>query len=284
MSTTDLEAALAYARRGWSVFPVSWDGEKTPLIKWGNGASTNPVEIEKWWRRRPRALIGMPTGQRSGLVVLDVDVKNPRAYGFDTLADLGWGILPVTRMVHTRSDGLHLHFTGPKGVEIRNTVGARGRGIGPGLDWRGTGGFVVLPSPGSGYRWDPVCGIDTPLAEAPKELLPQEPVRIQSGRPPQSVPGLDRYAEVALDKACRAILGAPDGQQEATLNTESFSIGTLAGGGGIPSGFARNVLRWAASQLVSYDPGRPWRASEIEAKVDRAFNDGLRQPRGARHG
>jgi hypothetical protein len=215
--------------------------------------------------------------------VLDVDVKG-KTSGFDTLAELGYAILPDTAMAHTPSGGLHLFFQAPEHTEIRNTGGARGRGIGPGLDWRGRGGYVILPTPGARYWWDPQKNLDTEeLAEVPKGLVPREPVRIQSGRPPQSVPGLDRYAEAALDRACRAIIDAPDGQQEPTLNGECLSIGRLAGAGGIPSGFARDTLLWAALQIVSYDPERPWRPGEIEAKVDRAFNDGLRRPRGARH-
>lgn len=63
-------------------------------------------------------------------------------------------------MTHTASGGLHLHFE-PGDHGIRNTAGANGRGIGPGLDWRGDGGFVILPSPGSGYFWDPCYGIET---------------------------------------------------------------------------------------------------------------------------
>jgi hypothetical protein len=97
------------------------------------------------------------------------------------------------------------------------------------------------------------------------------------------VKGLSPYAEAALDKAGRAILAAPAGSQEATLNGECFAIGTLAGAGGVPAGFARDVLQLAASRIVSYDPRRPWRASELRAKVDSAFDAGLRNPRGGRH-
>ena len=35
--------------------------------------------------------------------------------------------------------------------------------LGPGLDVRGDGGYVILPSSGSGYTWDPLLNFDTVL-------------------------------------------------------------------------------------------------------------------------
>jgi hypothetical protein len=43
------------------------------------------------------------------------------------------------------------------------------------------------------------------------------------------------------------------------------------------------VLVWAAEQVVSYDPRRPWRAGEARQKVERAFSHGLRHPRSGGH-
>jgi hypothetical protein len=101
----------------------------------------------------------------------------------DTLADLGFAILPDTPMVHTASGGLHLYFEPPASPEIRNTGGARGRGIGPGLDWRGEGGFVIVPSSGNGYCWDPQWNPETAaLAPVPTALLPRKPERRSTAR------------------------------------------------------------------------------------------------------
>jgi hypothetical protein len=95
--------------------------------------------------------------------------------------------------------------------------------------------------------------------------------------------GLSRYAESALDAACRNILAAPAGEQEATINSEAFSIGTLAGANAIPGDFARRALVWAAHQIRDYDPQRPWRAFDLDHKVNRAFDDWLCHPRAVRH-
>jgi len=282
-----LEVALVYARQRWPVFPCNPEQgpeHKRPLTLHGfRDASKDPSAIGTWWARRPDALIGVPTGTAINAVVLDIDVKRPDANGFDTLDHLGISILPETPMAHTASGGLHLYFALPVGG-LRNTGGGRGRGIGPGLDWRGDGGYVIVPSPGSGYRWDPHCNFKiAALAKVPAVLLPREPERVAATPPVRPTTGLSPYAEKALDSACRNIIGAPAGEQEATLNGECFAIGTLAGAQGIPANFARRALTWAARQIRSYDQRRPWLDREIEVKVDRAFDAGLCRPREARH-
>ena len=278
---TALDQALAYASDGLPIFPCR---EREPSRKCpytGHGfldARCDRATVESWWRQSPGALIGMPTGRASGRVVLDIDVKRPEANGFDSLADLGI-TLPQAPMVHTASGGLHIYFAAPV-RELRNSAGL----IGPGLDVRGEGGYVILPSPGSGYDWDPIYGPDTPLATAPEWLWPVRPSRpaYHGTVPiPQCDGALTRYGEAAIEAACNAIFRAPTGEQERTLNAECFSIGTLAGAGAVPEGIALRALLKAANAMPDYDPRLPWRAEEVDYKVRRAFNAGLAQPREA---
>jgi putative DNA primase/helicase len=142
------DAAREYAeRRRWRVFPCAWQAEarKRPLTRNGlHDASLDLDQIREWWRRWPDALIGLPTGKGSAVVV-DVDRKSG-VDGLDTLAELGAAILPATPLAHTPSGGLHIYFQ-PAASPIRNTAGARGRGLGRGLDLRGDGGYVIGPSP-----------------------------------------------------------------------------------------------------------------------------------------
>jgi putative DNA primase/helicase len=281
-----LRVALGYvAAHDWRVFPCHWCGEhrKRPLIKGGlNNATRDPQVITEWFVRWPEALIGVPTGHLAGFVVLDVDVKHERANGYDSLEGLGVSILPETPMAHTTSGGLHLYFSPPDGMKIRNTAGNRGRGVGPGLDWRGDGGYIIAPSPGSGYEWDPSWNFRTvPLATVPHTLLPGTPEPIDAQKPVRPTIGLSPYAEAALDRACRKIISAPAGVQEITLHGECFSMGTLAGAGGIPIDFAVRTLLWAARQIPNHDASRPWRDADLVRKVERAFTEGMRHPRQA---
>jgi hypothetical protein len=280
------DAAIAYAeRRGWAVFPCCWHGpaRKRPLTRHGlHDATRDPDAIREWWRRWPEALVGLPTG-RCSAIVLDIDRKNG-VDGFDALDELGAAILPETPLAHTASGGLHVYFQAPDFV-IRNTAGARGRGLGRGLDLRGDGGYVIAPSPGSFYSWDPHWNLETvALVSLPEWAMPREPAKpALAGSRPEPGSGLSPYAEAALDNAARRIIAAPNGEQEATLNSEAFAIGTLAGAGAVPTGFARDVLLWAARQMPSCDPRRPWHPRELQAKVERAFAAGMRRPRAVAH-
>ena len=267
-----LDQALAYAARGWPLFPRH--GKNRPLVKWRREATTDASTIRQWWRRWPTSEVTLVTGIK--FVVLDIDVKGSGPNGFDTLAELGFTLWFETPTVHTPSGGLHAYFR-PPDKPLRNTVGDAGRGIGIQLDWRGVGGCVPGPWPGSAYTWDPHLGIDTPLAAVPAELLPREPPQPAPADRLKPTVGLSPYAAAALRSACDRITRAPEGKQEATLHREVFAIGTLAGAGSLPADFALAELQWAAQQMRAYRD--PWIPRELTKKVERSFSAGERHPR-----
>jgi len=134
------KAALAYAGRGVPVFPCE-PGAKRPLTRNGHwDATTDRRTIERWWGRQPCANIGLPTGKKSGIVVLDVDVEDG---GLESLARLERAVAPVPKTARTRTGGggVHVFFRYPGTTEIRNSAGL----LGPGLDVRGEGGYVLVP-------------------------------------------------------------------------------------------------------------------------------------------
>lgn len=162
-----LDSALALAKRGKPVFPCKPD--KSPFTKHGFKDATIDVGIiPQWWTQHPNALIGMPTGSVSGLVVLDVDNKNGHD-GDESLHQLQqkYGQLPDTPQVLTPSGGRHIYFRHP-GVPIKSTASR----VGDGLDIRGDGGYVIVPpSPVNGKGYEHDAASPTTVADMPGWLV-----------------------------------------------------------------------------------------------------------------
>lgn len=164
-----IEEALKYAAAGIPVFPLHWikrDGTcscrlgemcqakgKHPRIKnWGEEASTDPEKIAAWWNKTPLANIGIPMGEKSGLVAVDVDTRHG---GVDSLKALAkeYGELPATVAATTGGGGKHYIFKYTSELRLKNVVGFR-----DGLDIRTQGGMIVaapsLHVSGNRYKWD----------------------------------------------------------------------------------------------------------------------------------
>lgn len=126
---------IGYTRNGYPVFPCG--PNKKPLVKWSREATMDLKQIEVWWTRWPSAMIGIPTGARSGLFVVDIDVKSD-VNGFHTMEKNGWTLPAEVVEVVTPSGGRHFYFTF---AGERNSASK----IGPGIDTRGEGGFIIAP-------------------------------------------------------------------------------------------------------------------------------------------
>jgi hypothetical protein len=197
--TDMLKAALEYAERGWAVFPLLPRG-KTPLVGGGfKSATTDPFQIEDWWKRWPDANIGIATGAVSGLVVLDFDKKHG---GLETLSEEEAG-LPLTMEVATGGGGRHLYYGHP-GLHTPNR-----QGLLPGMDVRGDGGYVVAPpsvhESGGSYKLDTQLGLGTiqALPAWVGEML------ATPAREARELPG-------------RAAVGAPEEKGELAKSTLAF--------------------------------------------------------------
>ncbi|MFA5379917.1 MAG: bifunctional DNA primase/polymerase [Dehalococcoidia bacterium] len=148
---THLEAALAYLDHGIGVVPLV-PGEKNPIIKsWREYQKRLPTraEVEGWWKKHPRANVGLVTGRVSNLLVVDLDKYKP-----DYSEDIANEYFPdslVTPTATSPRGGQHLYFTFP---DADLTVGVATL---PGIDFRGEGGYIVAPPSvngnGNAYAW-----------------------------------------------------------------------------------------------------------------------------------
>ncbi|MGO9569025.1 MAG: bifunctional DNA primase/polymerase [Desulfomonilaceae bacterium] len=168
-----LQAALEYATRGLAVFPLYWidehgncacgkpdcgsDGGKHPL--WDKrdllhgylNATTNPEQIRTWWDRWPLANIGIATGRKSGLIVIDVDPRKGGDESYGSLKETHG--LPVTVTALTGGGGWHDYLRPENGIGFTCKTD-----MWPGIDIKADGGYVVAPPSnhisGHTYQWE----------------------------------------------------------------------------------------------------------------------------------
>ena len=269
-----MQAALDLAAAGFPVFPCSPRAEKgvgkRPLVPAETApgardgglylATLDEDQIRAWWGRWPNALIGMPTGPRSGLAVIDLD---PRAFEADDMLGAlevwagGEGFSgPAAR---TQSGGLHLWFAYPDlapGEKVGNRAGLFAKidsapvAIREHVDVRGEGGYVILPpsvmDDGARYVWlrAPAEAAPPPLPGRLLDAILRRGEFAPGGAAPRPQPGgiaaraagpvgrtggedeaVRRYARAVLDRARSDMAGTGQGQRGHTLNALAYMLG-----------------------------------------------------------
>ena len=174
MPNEHLQSALAYANAGLAVFPCRLRDEgtqksKSPYTVHGfKNASTNENMIKCWWSEHPDATIGIPTGQISNLVVIDIDPRNGGDHSLQGLTT-EYNDLPETLTAYTGGGGTHYYFRHPN-QQIRCSNGK----LASGIDVKADGGYVIVPpsghESGKNYYWDGDFDLNT-VAEMPNWLL-----------------------------------------------------------------------------------------------------------------
>jgi len=155
-----------YLKLGWPVFPIAgpayaknkeqYKTWKVPLVYWQKYQNILPTEneIASWLSKWPLAWIGCVTGKFSGLFVIDVDGEK----GKKSLSEFRLA-LPPTRISQTQR-GYHYFFKWSPRMDSFTTTTANLR---PGIDIRGEGGCIVLPS-ADNRKWVSL----EPIAELPE--------------------------------------------------------------------------------------------------------------------
>ncbi len=262
-----LTTALAYLGRGLSVFPVCTPttaghciqhGEcsnagKRPLVRWEafQARCATAQELAQWWRKWPSANIGMATGAVSGVVVLDADGDEARKVALQRG-------LEATPIVWTgKPGGGHVWLAWP-GQPVRNF--ARKFADLPGIDFRGDGGYVLLPpslhASGQRYRWHEKAGLSTPLAPVPTWLADRLLGRMAAEPSPASEP-TNGHLNLAdfLD-------GIPEGGRDDQL----FRLAAKCRGDNLPRAYAEWIVAQAARNCQP-----PFDVSLALEKVTRAY-------------
>lgn len=149
-----LGAALWYAQVGLRVFPIQ-PYSKLPFkgTRGCKDATDDPERIRAWWHATPSANLAIATGY--GVDVIDFDgALGHEAWSLAFPADpddntAAWGGMQVLATVSTpRPGGLHAY--------VRATGQGNRAGMVPGVDYRGQGGYVLVPpstTPQGHYRF-----------------------------------------------------------------------------------------------------------------------------------
>ncbi|MEV0994811.1 bifunctional DNA primase/polymerase [Nonomuraea sp. NPDC050202] len=293
---SQLRYALAAAKRGWHVFPLT-PGEKRPLkgfTNWERESTTDPELIRRCWSRASYN-IGIACGP-SGLVVVDLDTpktdeRPPTPWdqpgvneGADVLAlacmEAGQPLPFDTFTVLTRRGGTHLYFTAPADLPLGNTAGRLGWLI----DTRAQGGYVV--GPGSFVDLPDGVGSyevinDEPVAELPGWLgerlttatAESKPDHLSARRILATLDGRAAgYAKAALREEIQSVLDAVPGTRNHAVNSAAFALGQLVATGLLPPRLVEETLHAAA-----YEIGLPPR--EAASTIRSGLEAGARQPR-----
>lgn len=269
-----LDYALRYAARGWPVLPLHpirsgacacgdrecrSPGKHPVRMLAPNGAqsaTTNADTIRQWFGDAQCDLnIGVATGSRSRLLVVDLDLKPTE--GIDGIEAWGevcaaYGAPPDTVTAITGSQGQHHLFEVPAGAVIHNGTNRFKRELSrtkTGIDVRGENGYIVVePSRhicGRAWAWelssDPLDGKDP--APAPAWLI-----GILSASEPAAAPVVE---PCALDAARLAEIRSALAWIPADDYALWIEIGQCLHAGGAPLGLWEE---WA-QKSEKYAPG-----------------------------
>jgi len=157
-----------------------------PMVSWEKEATRNPVQLQFWWGRWPMANVGIKTGRRSGIWVLEVDGEAKKTL-VNWLAHFGPDSGPVTAIAGTGTR-VQYYFSYEPQLEPRVRSGSV-----PGMRVYAEGDYVVAPpssNSNAAYEWHTW---DVPVMDAPEwifDMLSGTPLESAITERPPSDPHL----------------------------------------------------------------------------------------------
>lgn len=272
-NATLIDAALKLAASGLPVFPCQANKKPLDGSHGFKDATTDALAIVMMFDVPEAKLIGVPCGPVSGFDALDFDYGEGKAQkeGAKAWEQANLHRLPETRTHETETGGRHMLFRfDPR---VGNSIG-KDKPHRPGIDVRGTGGYVVMP-PSTGYRiisdadlvpwpeWLLVPGLALPPLkdEAPRPSTAQLPTM------PLSAGRLNAYRDKLLD----TVTEAPEGGKHETLRNCARSLGGIAAEAGFTDAAAVEWLLAALPNTVA-----DWRTARATAAW--GLREGRKQP------
>lgn len=219
------------------MFPCAPAG-KRPIPERGfHEASVDLDRVEGWWRARPTANIGIPTGAVSGLAVIDVDVHGVNGYAAYARAARAGLIPEPLAVVRTPTAGQHAYFPADPNQTQRSWQAGK-----VGIDCRGDGGYIIAPP--SLLRLD---GVRTPYRieqVAAGAARPTDAGRLRDFLDPRPAPRPRLGGPVRREDAER--LATWLGRQATDRNLKLFWASCRLAEGGVPLTDALDAMVTAA--------------------------------------
>lgn len=259
---------------------------KSPLTMHGlKEATQDERQIRAWWGRWPDALVGVPTGAVTGLVVVDYDAHKADQHGIQWIMDNTDSLLS-TRSHSTLSGGKHYLFRSQE--EYRSgvclTLGGIKRG---GIDLRAEGGYIIWWPLHGGSQHGQLAALPSGLVDEQRMVkrdlqpLPQHsPLKWQEDRPQvaEALKFLDPSDYDVWSRAGLAIHLASGGSDSGFELWHDWSCGEITGTcPGNYSGINDCRYHWASYR---HDKGREGLVT-LGSIFEMAKSNGYTPPRGA---
>jgi KaiC/GvpD/RAD55 family RecA-like ATPase len=275
MSNNDsrITSALAYARKGWPVFPVG--DNKLPAVKaWERKATTDETQIRQWFDTV--AMDGCNFGfcpGRAGIMVVDLDTgkkdKDGNAVsGKESLAAFlreRGEALPETYTVRTPSGGIHLYYSAA-GVKSKN-------GFLPAVDVKSCGGYVVAPGSinANGGKYEVIRDVE--VAQMPQWFLDLYGRQAKAATKAEKMP-LSLNAKLTPDTAEKIEAGINICAgwpviDEGERNDQLFQLMRELCKAGISASKAKELYRDHGLESIGLDPD----SHEVAATIASAYKD-----------
>lgn len=261
MST--LAAALAWAARGFRVFPLAAGTKDEPLVSHVDEGTSDPARIRQWW---VDPLLGAERDYNVGVVttgfdLIDIDVRAGKP-GLSNFLELGGHFDTLT--VRTPSGGFHCYYKGP---DAANRVGILGKDSG--LDIRSFHGYALAPGSSTAegaYSLE----VDVVLADIPLGLRAH--LRPPMVRPEGAVTELVETPAM-VERALAYLLSCRPAIEGQGGDGATFETAARLRDFGIPEATAARLM------IETFNPRclPPWPPEELKAKVANAYAYGTAQ-------